>query len=286
MNFAELYEKLAQANNAAYMAMAAESEGQDGYTDYSEFIRKADERIEARISEIQNDTADWGSEQWSALFYCHIDHGDPEISAYIIKRIAEACGEGFFAERIRENSECLREDVYSNGDDKNALKASDTLFTAVKALNHVDLGGADDAVIAAFDMCNPVNDHIAHALAEYISRECAGKICEYIADENFSFDKLTTLLSMYVSQKKRDDKIYQALKNKFKMLPDGSADKSMFALILGDYGEPNAILVLRKYIKKLLGIYADNHDKELFSNIMMISSAIEALGGAADDLFA
>lgn len=284
MNSSELYDKLVVLSGDAFIGSEAGNKIIDDAVEYSDYIQKVDAIIERAVPEIQNETADWESGQWEELFYLYIDAGDPEISAYIINRIAEACGDDFFAKRIEENAECLRNDVYSNSDDKKALRESDILFAAVKSLNHIKANSANDAVIKAFDICNPVNDHIVYELSEYISRACTDKIPGYIEDTELSFDKMSTLLSMYVSQDKREDAIYQAIKRRFKAMSDGSDDKNMVAMILGDYGEPNAILILRKYVKKLMDIYMKNQDRELFSNIMMISSAIEALGGSADDL--
>ena len=68
------------------------------------------------------------------------------------------------------------------------------------------------------------------------------------------------------------------------LLPDNSETKDIFAAIFGDYGEPNAIMVLRKFAKNLIAVYKENFDRELFSRIMMVMSVIEGLGGLTDDL--
>ena len=60
--------------------------------------------------------------------------------------------------------------------------------------------------------------------------------------------------------------------------------KSVFAAVFGDYGEPNAILPLRRYMKSLIETYQKEKDQEIFSKIMMVSSVIEGLGGSTEDL--
>ena len=199
---------------------------------------------------------------------------------YIIKKITENCGDGFFARVISENTETIRNDVYASPADKEALRSSDALLTATDALNHIKTGGADEAVIGAFEACATANDHIL-----YIARECEDKIVDYLENDACEPHKLTELVSEYTISGRKNMRVYDAIKKRFKSMPDESDTKLHFALMLGDYGEPNAILILRKYAKKLIEKYNENRDRELFSNIMMISSAVESLGGSTEDLF-
>ena len=74
------------------------------------------------------------------------------------------------------------------------------------------------------------------------------------------------------------------MKQRFKKLSDDSEVKDVFAAVFGDYGDPNAITVLRKFAKNLIAQYNESKDRELFSRIMMVISVIEGLGGITDDL--
>lgn len=284
MYCAELYEKLSQKNNEAYIEIAGQQHEDDEYFEYEAFINKAEEKIKELIPEIEEETKDWSSEEWEKLFYTHVDAGDTEILAYISDKIRKACGDDFFALRIKENISVIKDDVYSNSEDKKKLRDSDILFTAVKSLNRMKAGGADSYIIEAFETCAMVNEHITNVLAEYIARECPYKITQYFENGGLEFEKLSILLDHYISAGGRDDKLYGAVKKYFKALPNDSEDKIMLALILGDYGNPNSIPMLRSFAKKLIDKYVENNDKELFSQIMMVFSAIEKMGGLTDDL--
>ena len=123
-----------------------------------------------------------------------------------------------------------------------------------------------------------------YELAEYVAAQCDSELPGLIKDENIEGDKLVALLSMCVQENKRNDDIYAAMKARFKKLPDESESKDIFAAIFGDYGEPNAIMMLRKFAKSLISSYSEDGNRETFSRIMMVMSVIEGLGGITDDL--
>ena len=133
-------------------------------------------------------------------------------------------------------------------------------------------------------MCDIANEHILYDLADGIVLNCGEKLPDMILDESIEGEKLVALLSMCVEENKRGNSIYEAMKKRFKKLPDNSETKDIFAAIFGDFGEPNAIMMLRKFAKTLIAEYKENSDRELFSRIMMVMSVIEGLGGLTDDL--
>ena len=180
-------------------------------------------------------------------------------------------------------SRSAKESLYSTTD-KEALYKSDILLSAVKALNRILSSSAKEEGEQAFRMCNPVNEHILYELAEYVAAQCEDKLPEMISDESIDGDKLVALLSMCIQENKRNDKIYAAMKQRFKKIPDNSETKDIFAAIFGDYGESNAIMMLRKFAKSLIAEYTEDGNRETFSRIMMVMSVIEGLGGITDDL--
>lgn len=248
-----------------------------------DYFREIDTRLEENAPFIAEATADWTAEDWKNLFYCYIKNGNLEIDRFVGERLNALCGSAFLAAQIRDHAGLLSDDVYSAGD-KTSLYGSDVLFASVKLLNRMQTDGADAEVLAAFSSCAAVNEHILYELAEYLSRGCPACVSEFIQDETLEEDKLIAVLSTFVSQKRRDDTIFRAMKQRFRQMPDDNQTKPVFAAIFGDYGEPNAILPLRRYLRNLIEAYTQNRDQELFSRIMMVSSVVEGLGGSTEDL--
>ena len=202
---------------------------------------------------------------------------------FIAAKIESLTNSEYFRNCISENLYVLEKNVYSTTD-KDALYKSDILLSAVKALNRIASPSSKAEVERAFRMCDSANEHILYELAEYVAAQCEEKLPDMILDESIEGEKLVALLSMCVEENKRSSEIYEAMKRRFKKLPDNSETKDVFAAIFGDFGEPNAIMMLRKYAKTLIASYKENNDRELFSRIMMVMSVIEGLGGLTDDL--
>jgi len=242
-----------------------------------------DDRFAENKEFIEETTKDWTVEDWKNLFLHQINIGNPDIYAFIAEKIEILTNNEYFRNCISENLSVLEKNVYSTTD-KDALYKSDVLLSAVKALNRIGSSSAKAEIEQAFRMCAVANEHILYELAEYVASQCEEKLPEMISDESIEGEKLVALLSMCIETDKRSDKIYEAMKQRFKKLPNDSETKDIFAAIFGDYGEPNAIMMLRKFAKTLIAVYKENYDRELFSRIMMVMSVIEGLGGLTDDL--
>ena len=247
------------------------------------FEKKMDDRFAENKEFIEETTKDWTVEDWKNLFLHQINIGNPDIYAFIAEKIEILTNNEYFRNCISENLSVLEKNVYSTTD-KDALYKSDVLLSAVKALNRIGSSSAKAEIEQAFRMCAVANEHILYELAEYVALQCEEKLPEMISDESIEGEKLVALLSMCIETDKRSDKIYEAMKQRFKKLPNDSETKDIFAAIFGDYGEPNAIMMLRKFAKTLIAVYKENYDRELFSRIMMVMSVIEGLGGLTDDL--
>jgi len=247
------------------------------------FEKKMDDRFAENKEFIEETTKDWTVEDWKNLFLHQINIGNPDIYAFIAEKIEILTNNEYFRNCISENLSVLEKNVYSTTD-KDALYKSDVLLSAVKALNRIGSSSAKAEIEQAFRMCAVANEHILYELAEYVASQCEEKLPEMISDESIEGEKLVALLSMCIETDKRSDKIYEAMKQRFKKLPNDSETKDIFAAIFGDYGEPNAIMMLRKFAKTLIAVYKENYDRELFSRIMMVMSVIEGLGGLTDDL--
>ncbi len=252
--------------------------------DFSELKNKANQVIQEHADFIKEATGEWTAEQWKSLFFLYVKDGNVDPEQFVFEKLKETCGTEFFAECIRENASILENDVYFT-EDKDALYASDVLLAAVKLLNGSHAGGADEAVLTAFRVCRASNEHILYDFAAYLCREARACAAELIADESVEGDKLLTLLSAAAAESSREESMFKAMKQRFKKIPDTDEEKAVFAAILGDYGEPNAILPLRRYMKALISIYEESERNEtFFQRIMMVSSVIEGLGGSAEDL--
>lgn len=247
------------------------------------FYKKIDERFAENQSLIDEATKDWTVEEWKQLFLHQINIGNPDMYAFIAAKIESLTNGEYFRNCISENMYVLEKNVYYT-EDKDALYKSDVLLSAVKALNRIESSSAKEEIEKAFRMCNIANEHILYDLADGIVLNCGEKLPEMILDESIEGEKLVALLSMCVEENKRSNSIYEAMKKRFKKLPDNSETKDIFAAIFGDFGEPNAIMMLRKFAKTLIAAYKENGDRELFSRIMMVMSVIEGLGGLTDDL--
>lgn len=245
--------------------------------------KKVDDRFEENKAFIEEATADWTVEQWKELFINQINMGNPDIYAFIASKINDLTQGEYFKNCIADNIDVLEQNVYYSSD-KEALYKSDVLLSAVKALNRISSPAAKAEGEKAFRMCNAVNEHILYELAEYVAAQCEEKLPDMIADESIEGDKLVALLSMCIQENKKNDNIYLAMKQRFKKLPDNSEVKDIFAALFGDYGEPNAIMILRKFAKTLISSYSADGNRETFSRIMMVMSVIEGLGGITDDL--
>lgn len=250
---------------------------------WKDLHKKIDERIAENSSFINEATADWTVDEWKELYLHQINIGNPDIYSFIASKIEELSQGEYFKKCIADNLDVLKFDVYSCSD-KDALYKSDILLSAVKALNRISSPSAKEEVTEAFRICEPVNEHILYELAEYVAAQCENELPALIKDESLEGDKLVALLSMCVQENKRNDDIYSAMKSRFKKLPDDSESKDIFAAIFGDYGEPNAIMMLRKFAKSLISSYSEDGNRETFSRIMMVMSVIEGLGGITDDL--
>ena len=248
-----------------------------------EFFREADQKIEENRTFIEEQTADWSAEDWKNLFFYYVENGNPEVDDFVGRKLNETCGPEFLRGCIRSHIGLLENDIYSSGSTE-ALHGSDLLLAAVKLLNRMGEGGSNQEVMEAFSACSSINEHILYELAEYLCRECGEQVCTLIADDSLEDDKLIALASAFASQGRRDDAMFRAMKQRFKRLPDESEVKALFAAVFGDYGEPNAILPIRKYMKNLIELYREKKDREIFSKIMMASSVVEGLGGSAQDL--
>lgn len=247
------------------------------------FYKKVDDRFAENQSFIDEATKDWTVDQWKQMFLHQINIGNPDMYAFIAQKLETLTNGEFLRNCISDNMYVLEKNVYSTTD-KDALYKSDVLLSAVKALNRISSPAAKDEGEKAFRMCDPVNEHILYELAEYVAVNCEEQLPDMILDESIQDEKLVALLSMCIEENKRNNKIYEAMKQRFKKLPDNSETKDVFAAIFGDYGEPNAIMMLRKFAKTLIAVYKENGDRELFSRIMMVMSVIEGLGGLTDDL--
>ena len=277
MQYDAFYQKIQEMLEDIYMKAG------NMQLEQKDFFRETDARLEENSAFIAEQTADWTADDWKNLFYCYIKHGNLEVDKFVAQKLAETCGPEFLRSCILDHIILLENYVYSTGD-KEALYGSDVLLTAVKLLNRLQEGGADQEILEAFSACAAINEHILYELAEYLCRECANHVRSLILDETLDDDKLIALISMFVSQERRDDETFKAMKQRFKHMPDDHEVKSVFAAVFGDYGEPNAILPLRRYMKSLIETYQKEKDQEIFSKIMMVSSVIEGLGGSTEDL--
>ena len=247
------------------------------------FYKKIDDRFAENQAFIDEATKDWTLDEWKQLFLHQINIGNPDMYAFIAAKIESLTNGEYFRNCISENMYVLEKNVYYT-EDKDALYKSDILLSAVKALNRIESSSAKEEIEKAFRMCDIANEHILYDLADGIVLNCGEKLPEMILDESIEGEKLVALLSMCVEENKRSNSIYEAMKKRFKKLPDNSETKDIFAAIFGDFGEPNAIMMLRKFAKTLIAAYKENGDRELFSRIMMVMSVIEGLGGLTDDL--
>lgn len=263
----DLYEKSIQNQESAWKVL----------------YKNVDDRFDENKEFIDTATADWTIEEWKNLFFHQINMGNPDVYGFIALKIENLTQGTYFKECIAENLHVLEKNVYSVAD-KELLYKSDILLSAVKALNRISSPSAKVEAEQAFRMCDPINEHILYELAEYVAAQCEDKLPEMILDESIDGDKLVALLSMCIQENKRNDNIYGAMKQRFKKLPDNSETKDIFAAIFGDYGESNAILMLRKFAKSLIASYSEDGNRETFSRIMMVMSVIEGLGGITDDL--
>lgn len=264
---ADLYEKSIQNQESAWKVL----------------YKNVDDRFDENKEFIDTATADWTIEEWKNLFFNQINMGNPDVYGFIAAKIENLTQGTYFKECIAENLYVLEKNVYSAAD-KELLYKSDILLSAVKALNRISSPSAKAEAEQAFRMCAPVNEHILYELAEYVAAQCEDKLPEMILDESIDGDKLVALLSMCIQENKRNDNIYGSMKQRFKKLPNNSETKDIFAAIFGDYGESNAILILRKFAKSLIESYSEDGNRETFSRIMMVMSVIEGLGGITDDL--
>lgn len=263
----DIYEESVQNRESAWMV----------------FEKKMDDRFAENKDFIEESTKDWTVEDWKNLFLYQIKIGNLDVYAFIAEKIENLTNREYFKNCISENICVLEKNVYCTTD-KDALYKSDVLLSAVKALNRIGSFSAKAEIEQAFRMCDIANEHILYELAEYVASQCEDKLPAMILDESIEGEKLVALLSMCIEANKRSDKIYEAMKQRFKKLPNDSETKDIFAAIFGDYGEPNAIMMLRKFAKNLIAVYKENFDRELFSRIMMVMSVIEGLGGLTDDL--
>lgn len=247
------------------------------------FYKTIDDRLAGKQSFIDEATKDWTAEEWKQLFLYQIKIGNLDMYAFIAAKIESLTNGEYFRSCISENMHVLEKNVYYT-EDKDALYKSDILLSAVKALNRIESSSAKEEIEKAFRMCDIANEHILYDLADGIVLNCGEKLPDMILDESIEGEKLVALLSMCVEENKRSSDIYEAMKKRFKKLPDNSETKDIFAAIFGDFGEPNAIMMLRKFAKTLIAEYKENSDRELFSRIMMVMSVIEGLGGLTDDL--
>lgn len=250
---------------------------------WEEAAKAKNERIAEKSDFINEATADWTAEDWKKLFEIQINYGDPEIYNFAAKKLNELTDGMFLRDNIKNNSEILKQNVYFCTD-KEALYKSDILHASVKALNGIACGTANDEVLEAFKVCANENEHILYDLAQYIAMQCTENACEFINDEAIDGEKLIAIVSMCVQYCGGNENIFKAMKQRFKKLDDNSEVKDIFAALFGDYGDPNAIMILRKFAKSLIAVYNETHDRELFSRIMMVMSVIEGLGGITDDL--
>lgn len=252
-------------------------------TAWTKYYDEVDRIINENIDEINNDTADWTVKEWEDFFHYENESGDPALYKFAALKLEELSGGEFFKKCIKDNSPVLINNVYYTSDNT-ALKRSDILSAAVKICNRIEKKDVKDEIFEAFKMCDPVNEHILYDLAEYIAKFCKDEIPGIILDEGVYGDKLIAILSLCIETNQKSDEIYAAMKTRFKNTPDDDENKDLFVAMFGDYGEPNAIAMIRKYAKKLIENYTATGDRERFTRIMMVASVIEGLGGRTDDI--
>lgn len=252
-------------------------------TAWDEYYDTIDKKIEENLDEYYADTADWTLEDWKEFFYYENKFGDPVLFKFAAKKIDQLSNGEFFINCIKDNAPVLVNNIYYTSD-KEALVKSDIVLSAVKICIRIEKDDAKEAILEAFNLCDPVNENVLYQLAEYIAKYCKAEIPALILDDKVYGDKLIALLSLCIETNQKSDEIYSAMKKRFKNTPDDDENKDLFVALFGDYGEPNAIMMIRKYAKKLIEGYTETGDRERFTRIMMVASVIEGLGGRTDDI--
>ena len=101
---------------------------------------------------------------------------------------------------------------------------------------------------------------------------------QLLTDEIFHRGIQIGLLNYLCESDIRRDTLYGILKRYFKEAQDGE-EKQFLGVLLGDYGNPGAILVLRKYLETLVRQVPLNMEW-----CREIASAIYKLGGQYEDI--
>lgn len=123
------------------------------------------------------------------------------------------------------------------------------------------------------------NVYATEMILKGIIHLCPDKLGSILQDPTLNFDLRSSLISYICLSDIRSEEIYMTIKMFFKSttVPE---DRLLLGVLLGEYGDPRAIPVLRRYLQALLT--DEQTDSAACSEIV---GAIRKLGGQSEDLY-
>ena len=174
-------------------------------------------------------------------------------------------------------------DTYAKDIDKQDIINSDGIIKLIELFTNMKADYFDIAV-DVLEHINAKNDSITETTVGYMCKINPEKVFELIKQDFFKDYSKHIVLTLLSETEYKTDELYQYLRQMFKTAATLGEKLNMF-FVLGTYGSPKAIPMMKKFIRDVYGEHIKPpEDKQERETLLTLFNIITDLGGNVQDL--
>lgn len=233
---------------------------------------------------VQKITADWQEEDIKCAMDMFLDELMSNVPAFLYNLVCEKMdAKEYFTALYNSRKSSLAVDTYAKDIDKQDIINSDGIIKLIELFTNMKADYFDIAT-DILENLNVKNDSITETTVGYMCKIDPERVFELIKEDFFKDYSKHIVLTLLAETEYKTEELYQFLRQMFKSASTLGEKLNMF-FVLGAYGSPKAIPMMKKFIKDVYGEHIKPpEDKQERETLLTLFNIITDLGGNVQDL--
>ncbi|MBE7067419.1 MAG: hypothetical protein E7385_07710 [Ruminococcaceae bacterium] len=229
-------------------------------------------------------TEKWDINEVKQAVEMFVDQLPSNIPSFLYDLVADKIdAKEYFQSLYEDRKRSLSVDTYSNDIDKQDIINTDGIIKLVELFTNMKLDYFDIA-LDILDNLNVKNDSVIETTVDYMCKIRPEKVFELLRDDYFDDYAKHIALTLLAETEYKTEELYQMLRTMFKNAQTTGEKLNMF-FVLGTYGNPRAIPMMKKFIKDVYGErIKPPEDQQERNTLLTLFNIITDLGGNVQDL--
>lgn len=229
-------------------------------------------------------TDNWQIDDIKYAMNMFLDELPSNVPAFLYNLVIDKMdGKEYFTELYNARKASLAVDTYAKDIDKQDIINSDGIIKLIELFTNMKADYFDIAV-DVLEHINAKNDSITETTVGYMCKINPEKVFELIKQDFFKDYSKHIVLTLLSETEYKTDELYQYLRQMFKTAATLGEKLNMF-FVLGTYGSPKAIPMMKKFIRDVYGEHIKPpEDKQERETLLTLFNIITDLGGNVQDL--